>query len=157
VPSLPKPGNGDRPPFPGDHPDGYISRRHWPAIFQSSHLTERLLDDGHAVHVLDDLSTGSIENIAQLKRIRASATRSTPPQTSRWWPSLSTRRTSSTTCAAVGVELIVESPVRTLETNVHLTEIVLSQASKKKRPVLFTSTARSTARAPTSRSARTAT
>ncbi len=42
--------------------------------------------------------------------------------------------------AAVGVELIVESPVRALETNVHLTEIIFSQASKKKRPVLFTST-----------------
>src|SRR5439155_6665393 len=42
--------------------------------------------------------------------------------------------------AAVGVELIVESPVRTIETNVHCTEVVLAQASKKKKPVLIAST-----------------
>ena len=42
--------------------------------------------------------------------------------------------------AAVGVELIVESPVRTIETNVHATEVVLSAASKKKKPVFVAST-----------------
>jgi UDP-glucose 4-epimerase len=42
--------------------------------------------------------------------------------------------------AAVGVELIVESPVRTIETNVHCTEVVLAQAAKKRKPVLLTST-----------------
>ena len=42
--------------------------------------------------------------------------------------------------AAVGVELIVESPVRTIETNVHCTEVVLTQANKKKKPVFIAST-----------------
>jgi UDP-glucose 4-epimerase len=42
--------------------------------------------------------------------------------------------------AAVGVQLIVDSPVRTIETNVHCTEIVLSQASKKQKPVFVAST-----------------
>ncbi len=42
--------------------------------------------------------------------------------------------------AAVGVQLIVESPVRTIETNVHGTEVVLAQASKKRRPVFIAST-----------------
>jgi UDP-glucose 4-epimerase len=111
------------------------------AGFIGSHLAERLLDDGHAVHVLDDLSTGSIENIADLKpNPRFGYTIDSAANVSLVAELVDEADIVYHLAAAVGVELIVESPVRTLETNVHLTEIVLSQASKKKKPVLFTST-----------------
>lgn len=111
------------------------------AGFIGSHLSERLLDGGHSVHVLDDLSTGSIENISQLKdRPGFSYTIDTAANVSLVAELVDHADVVYHLAAAVGVELIVESPVRTLETNVHLTEIVFSQASKKRKPVLFTST-----------------
>jgi UDP-glucose 4-epimerase len=111
------------------------------AGFIGSHLCERLLERGDSVHILDDLTTGSIDNIRPLK-----------PHPSFDYTIDSAANVPLLAelvdgcdviyhlAAAVGVELIVESPVRTIETNVHCTELVLSQASKKKKPVMLTST-----------------
>ena len=111
------------------------------AGFIGSHLSDRLLEDGHAVHVLDDLSTGSIENISHLKaNPHFEYTIDSAANVPLVAELVDEVDIVYHLAAAVGVELIVSSPVRTLETNVHLTEIVLSQASKRKRPVLFTST-----------------
>ena len=111
------------------------------AGFVGSHLAEALLGRGDEVHVLDDLSTGSIDNIAQLKP---------HPKFQYTIDSVTNERllaelvdacdTVVHLAAAVGVKLIVESPVRTIETNVHGTEVVLKVASKKKRLVLIAST-----------------
>ena len=105
------------------------------AGFIGSHLSDRLLEQGHFVHVLDDLSTGSIENIRQAKQNpRFGYTIDSVdnvPLLAEW-----TRRMSSTTSPRRS-GLIVESPVRTIETNVHCTEMVLAQAHKKKKPVLI--------------------
>jgi UDP-glucose 4-epimerase len=111
------------------------------AGFVGSHLADELLARGHSVHALDDLSTGSIENIRHLKEdprfeytIESCANHAVTAEAVD---------ASDVVChlaAAVGVELIVESPVRTIETNVHCTEVILSHAAKKRRPVLIAST-----------------
>jgi UDP-glucose 4-epimerase len=106
-----------------------------------SHLSEALLDRGDEVYVLDDLSTGSIDNISHLK---------TNPKFHYTIDSVTNEPllaelvdrcdTVVHLAAAVGVKLIVESPVRTIETNVHGTEVVLKVANKKKKKVLIAST-----------------
>ena len=111
------------------------------AGFVGSHLAERLLADGHEVMVLDNLSTGSIDNIAHLKNTTGfsyvidSVTNE---------PLLAEMIDRSDVvfhlAAAVGVKLIVEQPVHTLETNVHGTEVVLKHANKKKKLVFIAST-----------------
>ena len=111
------------------------------AGFIGSHLSESLLAAGHHVHVLDNLSTGSIDNIRHLKDER------------RFGYTIDSATNGGVVAelvddadivfhlaAAVGVDLIVESPVRTIETNVHCTEVVLAHANKKKKPVIITST-----------------
>lgn len=111
------------------------------AGFIGSHLAETLLDRGHAVHVLDDLSTGSIDNVAHLKRqpaFRYTIDTAIDPRVVA--ELVDEADVVYHLAAAVGVELIVESPVRTIETNVHTTEIVLAQAAKKKKPVFLAST-----------------
>jgi UDP-glucose 4-epimerase len=111
------------------------------AGFIGSHLADALVRQGNAVHVLDDLSTGSMDNISHLRESPEfdytieSATN----------PSVVAELVDEADAvyhlaAAVGVELIVESPVRTIETNVHTTEVLLQQANKKKKPVLIAST-----------------
>jgi UDP-glucose 4-epimerase len=111
------------------------------AGFIGSHLSDALLALGHRVHVIDDLSTGSIENIAHLKghpgfdyTIDSCTNRSVLAEL------VDGADYVFHLAAAVGVELIVESPVRTIETNVHGTEVVLSLAAKKRRPVMLAST-----------------
>ena len=111
------------------------------AGFVGSHLAERLLADGYDVSVIDDLSTGSIENIVHLKQtpgfsyVVDSVTNE---------PLLAEMIDQSDVvfhlAAAVGVKLIVERPVHTLETNVHGTEVVLKHANKKKKLVVIAST-----------------
>lgn len=111
------------------------------AGFIGSHLSERLLNAGHSVHVLDDLSTGSIENIAHLKKLpKFSYTIESAANVSLMAELVDEADVIYHLAAAVGVQLVVDSPVRALETNVHLTEIVLKLASKKGKPVLLTST-----------------
>ncbi len=111
------------------------------AGFIGSHLADNYLERGDEVFILDDLSTGSIDNIRHL--------RSHP----RFHYTIESVHHGPTVAelvdqcdvvfhlaAAVGVRLIVESPVRTIETNVHGTEVVLAQANKKKKKVLLAST-----------------
>jgi UDP-glucose 4-epimerase len=111
------------------------------AGFIGSHLAERLLDEGHDVSVLDNLSTGSIDNIARLKG-RSGFSYTIDSVTNE--PLLAELIDSSDVvfhlAAAVGVKLIVEQPVHTIETNVHGTEVVLKHANKKKKLVFIAST-----------------
>jgi UDP-glucose 4-epimerase len=111
------------------------------AGFIGSHLAEELISRGHAVHTLDDLSTGSIENIRHLKAEPGfSYTLETCAHSSTVAELVDEADAVFHLAAAVGVQLIVESPVRTIETNVHCTEVVLSHAGKKRRPVFIAST-----------------
>lgn len=111
------------------------------AGFIGSHLAEELLDRGHSVHVLDDLSTGSVDNFRELKaRDRFRYTIESAGNVPVVAELVDEADAIYHLAAAVGVELIVESPVRTIETNVHCTEVVLAQANKKKKPVFIAST-----------------
>lgn len=109
--------------------------------FIGSHLSEELLKRGEEVFVIDDLSTGSIENIEHLK--------SNPKfhytiDTIKNEPLLAELVDRCDVvyhlAAAVGVKLIIESPVNTIETNIYGTELVLKCANKKKKKVMVAST-----------------
>jgi UDP-glucose 4-epimerase len=111
------------------------------AGFVGSHLAEELLERGHAVHVLDDLSTGSIANIAHLRSAqRFEYTIDSADNHPVVAELVDAADVVYHLAAAVGVELIVESPVRTIETNVHCTEVVLSHAAKKRKTLFVAST-----------------
>lgn len=111
------------------------------AGFIGSHLSDMLLSRGWSVVVLDDLSTGAMENIRHLRDDDRFAYVIDTCHNARVVAELvDDADVVFHLAAAVGVELIVESPVRTIETNVHCTEIVLSQAAKKRKPVLVAST-----------------
>ena len=111
------------------------------AGFIGSHLADALLRDGHEVSVIDDLSTGSIDNISHLKGTRGFQY---VVDTVTNEPLLAELIDQSDVvfhlAAAVGVKLIVEEPVHTIETNVHGTEVVLKHANKKKKLVFIAST-----------------
>jgi UDP-glucose 4-epimerase len=111
------------------------------AGFIGSHLADAYIQRGDEVFILDDLSTGSIDNIGHLKNHpRFHYTIDSvhrPPIVAELVDHCDA---VFHLAAAVGVKLIVESPVRTIETNVHGTEVVLAQASKKKKKVLIAST-----------------
>jgi nucleoside-diphosphate-sugar epimerase len=111
------------------------------AGFIGSHLSDAYINRGDEVFVIDDLSTGTIENIQHLKN------------NPRFHYTIESVHNHPVTAelvdqcdvvfhlaAAVGVKLIVESPVRTIETNVRGTEVLLSIANKKKKKVLVAST-----------------
>ncbi|MBI5748610.1 MAG: GDP-mannose 4,6-dehydratase [Nitrospinae bacterium] len=111
------------------------------AGFIGSHLSEELLKRGEDVFVIDDLSTGSIENIEHLKN------------NPKFHYSIDTIKNEPLLAelvdrcdvvyhlaAAVGVKLIIESPVNTIETNIYGTELVLKCANKKKKKVMVAST-----------------
>jgi UDP-glucose 4-epimerase len=111
------------------------------AGFIGSHLAERLLERGDEVHILDDLSTGRIANIRHLKgRPGFDHTIDTVDNRPLLAELVDEADAVFHLAAAVGVELIVDSPVRTIRTNVHLTELVLEAAGKKNTPVLVAST-----------------
>ena len=111
------------------------------AGFIGSHLAEALLDAGHEVHVFDDLSTGSFDNIIHLKaRPGFSYTIDTIANEPLLAEHIDWCDVVFHLAAAVGVRLIVEAPVRTIETNVAGTEVVLKQAVKKRKLVLIAST-----------------
>ena len=111
------------------------------AGFIGSHLADAYLGRGDEVYVIDDLSTGSIDNIQHLKN---------NPRFHYTIESVHNQPIVAELvdqcdvifhlAAAVGVKLIVESPVRTIETNVRGTEVVLALANKKKKKVLIAST-----------------
>jgi UDP-glucose 4-epimerase len=111
------------------------------AGFIGSHLAERLLELGHDVLVLDNLSTGSIENITHLKSEKKfSYTIDSVTSESLLAEMVDSSDVVFHLAAAVGVKLIVEQPVHTIETNVHGTEVVLKHANKKKKLVFIAST-----------------
>jgi len=111
------------------------------AGFIGSHLAERLLDRGDRVVLLDNLSTGSVENIRSFKDSE---------RLEYHLDSIENRHLVAELvddadvvihlAAAVGVRLIVESPVRTIETNVNGTQRILEAAAKKRKLVLTAST-----------------
>ena len=111
------------------------------AGFVGSHLAEALLEAGHEVFVLDDLSTGSIDNIEPLKTHHKF---NYLIETITNEPVLAEHIDRCDVvfhlAAAVGVQLIVEAPVHTIETNVNGTEVVLKHAAKKRKRVLIAST-----------------
>ncbi len=110
------------------------------AGFIGSHLAEALLTKGEEVYIIDDLSTGSVHNIEHLQP---------HPRFHYFFDTIMNRflmaelidraDTIFHLAAAVGVRLIVESPVRTIETNVKGTEMVLELADKKKKRVILAS------------------
>ena len=111
------------------------------AGFVGSHLAEALLQRGDEVFVLDNLSTGSIDNITHLKsHPKFHYTIDSVTNEPLLAEMIDTCDTVIHLAAAVGVKLIVESPVHTIETNVHGTEVVLKHANKKKKLVLIAST-----------------
>jgi UDP-glucose 4-epimerase len=111
------------------------------AGFIGSHLAERLLHLGHEVLVLDDLSTGAIENIAHVKGApRFSYVVDSVANEPLLAEMIDQSDAVFHLAAAVGVKLIVERPVQTIETNVHGTEVVLKHANKKKKLVFIAST-----------------
>jgi UDP-glucose 4-epimerase len=111
------------------------------AGFIGSHLATRFLDRGDRVLVLDDLSTGSMDNIAHLAgregfEHRIGSALDVPLVAE----CLDRCDVTVHLAAAVGVRLIVERPVHTIETNIRATEVVLAAAAKKQKPVLLAST-----------------
>ena len=111
------------------------------AGFIGSHLAEALLTHGHAVMILDNLSTGSMENIFHLKGQAGFEYFIDSVNNEPLLAELVDRSdVVFHLAAAVGVKLIVEQPVHTIETNVHGTEVVLKHANKKKKLVVIAST-----------------
>ncbi|MGH9371372.1 MAG: GDP-mannose 4,6-dehydratase [Vicinamibacterales bacterium] len=111
------------------------------AGFVGSHLAEALLERGDEVFVLDNLSTGSIDNIHHLKsHPRFHYTIDTVSNEPLLAEMIDRCDTVVHLAAAVGVKLIVEAPVHTIETNVHGTEVVLKHAAKKQKLVVIAST-----------------
>src|SRR5438128_1303927 len=111
------------------------------AGFIGSHLSEALLERGWTVEVVDDLSTGSIENISHLKgHPHFSYVLDTVMNRSLMMELIDRADVVFHLAAAVGVRLIVERPVYTIETNIKATELVLELCARKRKPVLLTST-----------------
>ena len=110
------------------------------AGFIGSHLAEELCVQGNQVHIIDDLSTGNIENIEHRKGEKNFHYLIDSIQNYQIMAELIDKcDVIYHLAAAVGVRLIVESPVRTIETNIAGTEIVLNLANKKKKKVIITS------------------
>jgi UDP-glucose 4-epimerase len=111
------------------------------AGFIGSHLAERLLGRGDEVLLMDDLSTGSMENIRHLKKFERMHYFLEPIKNRQLLAELVDEAdVIFHLAAAVGVRLIVESPVRTIETNVNGTQLVLEAACKKRKLVFTAST-----------------
>lgn len=111
------------------------------AGFVGSHLCERLLDEGHEVLVLDDLSTGRFENIAPLEKrpgFEFHFASVTEPDTVE--RCVRDCQAVFHLASAVGVKLVVDQPVKTIETIVEGTSTVLRACARYRRPFLITST-----------------
>lgn len=111
------------------------------AGFIGSHLAEQMLQAGDEVLLLDNLSTGSMENIRHLKKYDRMHYFLEPVENRQLLAELVDEAdVVFHLAAAVGVRLIVESPVRTIETNVTGTHLVLEAAAKKRKTVFLAST-----------------
>jgi UDP-glucose 4-epimerase len=110
------------------------------AGFIGSHLAERLLEQGQAVTVLDDFSTGREQNIAHLVgREGFQVIRDSVENEATVNLAMAVCDAVFHLAAAVGVKLVAEEPVRTIQTTIHGTEVVLEAANRFNRPVLITS------------------
>ncbi len=111
------------------------------AGFIGSHLAERLLERGDEVRIVDNLSTGSAQNIQHLKTShRFHCFLDTITNQQLMAELVDESDLIYHLAAAVGVRLIVESPTQAMETNIRGTEVVLELAAKQKKRVLITST-----------------
>jgi UDP-glucose 4-epimerase len=110
------------------------------AGFIGSHLAELLIEQGNSVVVLDDLSTGRMSNLDRLKgSSRLQVVRDSVENEATVGLLMSQCDAVFHLASAVGVQLIVDEPVRTINTTIHGTEVVLEAANKFGRPVLITS------------------
>ncbi len=111
------------------------------AGFIGSHLAQRLVKDGHSVVVVDNLSTGCIENIEHIRTRRGFEFVEGDIRDAGLMESLASRcEAIFHLAAAVGVQLIADNPVNTVETNIAGTQVVLEAANKFKRRILLAST-----------------
>jgi UDP-glucose 4-epimerase len=111
------------------------------AGFIGSHLVERLLRDGHSVVVLDDLSTGSLENLKNVNGdSRLRIVKSRISQCAQLNDLAANASAIYHLAATVGVDLVVQSALHVLETSFHETEILFKAAAANQTPVLLTST-----------------
>jgi UDP-glucose 4-epimerase len=110
------------------------------AGFIGSHLVERLLADGKAVIVIDDLSTGSLDNLRFVKdHPRLRMLRSRVSQCSELPELTANAESIYHLAAAVGVELVLSAPIQSIRNNLHETEAILEAASAHQVPLLLTS------------------
>ncbi len=108
------------------------------AGFIGSHLADALLAQGHDVSIIDNFSTGSPDNIAHLDgHPRCTSVVDTIMNEARLAELVDRSDVIFHLAAAVGVKLIVDAPVHTIETNVHGTEVVLAQANRDRKPVVI--------------------
>ena len=111
------------------------------AGFIGSHLVERLLADGDAVVVIDDFSTGNPQNLKTVgENSKLRIIESTISACAELPELAANAKAIYHLAAAVGVELVVKSPIHTLETNLHETEVLLKAAANHRAPVLLAST-----------------
>lgn len=111
------------------------------AGFIGSHLADAYLARGDEVHILDDLSTGSLDNVRHLAgRPSFGSTIGSVEDRPLVSDLVAGCDAVAHLAAAVGVRLIIDSPVRTIETNVRGTEVVLAAADRHRKPVLIAST-----------------
>jgi UDP-glucose 4-epimerase len=131
-------GNRSASPFPFPSSQVLVTGG---AGFIGSHLVERLLAAGNAVTVVDDLSTGSLRNLRAVARHPRLRVISSKISACAQLPRLAARAQAIYhLAAAVGVELVVRSPIRVLRTNLRETEVLLEAAAARRVPVLLTST-----------------
>ena len=111
------------------------------AGFIGSHLVERLLADGHSVTVIDDLSTGRLSNLRDVQsNARLTVVQSRISDCKELADLVGKAGAIFHLAAAVGVELVMTSGLRTIETNLRETQVILDAASARKTPILITST-----------------
>ena len=113
------------------------------AGFIGSHLVDALLSRGDRVTVVDDLSTGSLDNLAESRRRFGERIEVVVGRVSDVAADFSAERSFAAIyhlAAAVGVRLVVERPVHTIETNVRETSAILSTAATGRTPILIAST-----------------
>jgi UDP-glucose 4-epimerase len=114
------------------------------AGFIGSHLAEAMIRDGHNIMLVDDLSTGSLDNIGSLLggkyNGRVQFIRESVRNATTMTPLVDRADVIFHLAAAVGVQLIVDEPVHTIETNIHGSEVVLNLANKFCRKILVAST-----------------
>jgi UDP-glucose 4-epimerase len=109
------------------------------AGFIGSHLVDRLVSEGHTVTIIDDLSTGNAANLAHV-RDRVEIIQSKVSACKDLAKIAQNCRGIFHLAAAVGVDLVIRSPIETIRTNLDETEVILEAASAAKTPILIAST-----------------